>query len=215
MKPEEENSTVEQNAQLVTHQEQTVNKSPQVGLMELNVTDDLLAKAGEMVKSGLLPDSIQTAAAAVVIMQYGRELGFPPMASFKNIFVVNGTPSLASKATSGLLYKGGVRWKVVRDNEPISNEQGQVVDTITTIVMVRDGIEHTMSFYWSTAVRAGLAKKDVWKKYPQNMMYWRCLSMIADRVAPDLLMGMPDVAVMGDVHNVKYELSNDGDVKLT
>jgi hypothetical protein len=213
-----ENSSKEEDI-VTEHQVQTLQKKPQVSPMALNVTESLLQQAEQMVKSGLLPDSIQTAQGAVVVMQYGRELGFPPMASFKNIYVVNGTPSLATKATAGLLYQGGIRWKTKQDYEPImgkdQNGNEIVQDMITTIVMSRDGIEESLSFRWSDAVRAGLTGKSVWKQYPKNMMYWRCFSMLADRVAPDLLLGMPDAAVMGDIHDVEYKMEPDGSIDIT
>jgi len=221
MSQTENNSSEQQENPVVEHQVQTLQKKPEVGVhpMALNVTENLIAQAEQMVKSGLLPDSIQTAQGAVVVMQYGRELGFPPMASFKNIYVVNGTPSLATKATAGLLYQGGIRWKTVHDYEAIYDKDqagNQVcVDMITTLEMYRDGITEKLSFRWSDAVRAQLVKKDVWKKYPKNMMYWRCFSMLADRVAPDLLLGMPDAAVMGDIHDVDYRMEPDGSIEIT
>jgi hypothetical protein len=202
--------TIEESANEV--QTPTIVSSVPVNSMELDVTEELLVKADQMVKSGLLPDSVQTAQGAIVIMQYGKELGFPPMASFNNIYVVNGKPSLATKATAGLLYKGGVRWQVLQDDEPVTDENGQVVDRVTTIEMVRDGMKNKFTFRWTDAMQAGLAKRDVWVKYRQNMMYWRCFSMLADRVAPDLLLGMQDAAVMLDVNRQSYTQKDDGSI---
>jgi len=195
-------------------QEAVVVSSKPVSPMELDVTEELMAKAGQMVKSGLLPDSVQTAQGAIVIMQYGKELGFPPMASFSNIFVVNGKPSLATKAMAGLLFRGGVRWQVIQDDEEVmGGEDGKtLIDRITTIEMVRDGMKNRFSFRYTDATAAGLTKRDVWVKYRKNMMYWRCFSMLADRVAPDLLMGMQDAAVMMDVHKQGYVQKDDGSI---
>jgi len=209
MKPNEENTEVEEIQEAVIVSSQSVNP------MELDVTQDLLDKAGQMVKSGLLPASVQTAQAAVAIMQYGRELNFPPMASFVNIFVVNGKPSLATKAMAGLLYKGGVRWSVLQDYEPEFKEDGSTRDYVTTIQMIRDGITNKFSFRYTDAARAELTKRDVWIKYTKNMMYWRCFSMLADRVAPDLLLGMPDAAMMMDVTKQNYTMNEAGELSIS
>ena len=209
MNPEEKE---EKKNEVAAYVQKTVEKSEGLSPMSLDVTDDLLVKADHLLKSGLLPESVQTAQGAVVIMQYGRELGFAPMASFSNVFVVNGKPSLAAKATAGLLLRSGIYHKTIQDCEPVYSEEGHHVDTVTTITMSRGPMEETFSFKWSDAVTAGLVKKDVWKKYLRNMMWWRCYSMLADRVAPDLTMGMPDTSVMADVHNVPYELTNTGEI---
>jgi len=52
--------------------------------------EGMLAQAEVLVKSGLLPRTVKTPAAAVAIMLTGRELGIPPMQSFRSIYVVDG-----------------------------------------------------------------------------------------------------------------------------
>ena len=83
------------------------------------ITEDSLAKAKIMVKSGLLPDSVNTPEKAIVIMQKGKELGFQPMAAFEHIVVVNGRPSPDGAAIGTLLRRGGVEWEVTKYAEPI------------------------------------------------------------------------------------------------
>ena len=205
-----------QNVEIVDEHKNYLAKAEQtqeVSNIQVDMTEALLEKAKQMIQSGLLPDSIQTPQGAVVVMQYGKELGFPPMAAFQNIYIVNGKPSLATKAIAGLILRGGVTWRIDKDFEEVWNGD-QLVDRITKITFFRKGMEVSMEFKWSDAVTAKLTGKGVWKTYPRNMMYWRCFSMGADRIAPDLLLGMADSSVMADVHGVNYECNEDGSVKI-
>ena len=209
----------ENKTQPETVHEQYMEKASEtknVSEIQLDMTEALLEQARQMIKSKLLPDSIQTPEGAVVVMQYGRELGFQPMAAFQNIYIVNGKPSLATKAIAGLLLRGGVKWRIDKDFEEVWADEArtQLIDRVTKMTFFRDGMEISMEFKWSDAVTAKLVGKGVWKTYPKNMMYWRCFSMAADRIAPDLLLGMADSSVMADVHNIPYECNENGSVKI-
>lgn len=87
--------------------------SPTTDLSYLTV--EALQKASILVKSGILPASVNTAQKAVAIMQKGKELGFPPMASFKHLPVVNGTPSPDGAAIGALLRRRGIEWEIIKN----------------------------------------------------------------------------------------------------
>ena len=184
----EENHTAivkQSNNQLITH-----------------TTDSLkamLEEAQTYIDSGLLPTHIKTAATAVIIMQYGRELNIGPVQALSNIYVVSGRPSLSGNLLSALVRNGGVEWQTVKDFEPVLDANGQKVDYITSIKFIRNGIEEIVPYTWSEAKQAQLTTKDNWQKYPRNMLYWRCFSMGARRIAADLCMGMYLASEMSDV----------------
>ncbi len=165
------------------------------------MTDSMIAEAQKMITSGFLPETITTPEQAIIIMQTGRELGFPPMSSFANIFVVNGRPALSGQAVAGLLARSGVRTKVIKDNEPIygaGEKSKTVVDRITTIEFTRDDVPQEISYKYSDAVAAGYTSKSNWKKYQTEMMYWRCLTRGARRVSPDSLLGLYEIGELVD-----------------
>lgn len=158
----------------------------------------MLQAATSFIESGLLPAHIKTPQAALVIMQYGNELSIGPMQALNNIYVVSGRPSLSGNLMSALIRAGGVKWKTIRDFEPVLNEQGQKIDYVTTIRFIRDDIEEEVSYTWQEAKIAQLTTKDNWNKYPRNMMYWRCFSIGARRIAADYCMGMYLASEMAD-----------------
>jgi hypothetical protein len=94
------------------------------------------------------------------------------------------------KGMASLVRKGGVRTKTIKDFEPIKDAEGKTIDYQTIIRFYRDGIEEDVSYTYSDARNLGLTAKDNWKKQPAVMMYWRCYSKGANRVAPDLINGL-------------------------
>lgn len=77
-------------------------------------TEELLSKAKSLVKSGLLPDSVDTPEKALVIMQKGKEFGFSAMTSFEHIVVISGKPSLDGAALGSLLLNNNIEYKVIK-----------------------------------------------------------------------------------------------------
>src|SRR5947209_7245504 len=65
----------------------------------------MLGMADAMLKTGLLPQTIKTPQAAVLLILKGAELGIPPMQALAQIVVVNGKPSLQSELMAALIYR--------------------------------------------------------------------------------------------------------------
>jgi hypothetical protein len=132
--------------------------------------------------SKLLPTSITTKEAALIIVMKGRELGIPPMNAFSSIAVVNGKPTMSAELMLALIYK---------------NVAGSVVDFIKTtndecVIEAKrpNGKRTTFSFTMKDAQLAGLNTKTVWKQYPQAMLRARCVSAMARAMFPDALSGV-------------------------
>jgi hypothetical protein len=167
-----------------------------------------------LIDSKSLPSNIKTIEQAFAIAQFGKDLGLKPMQAFHQIYSIQGRLSLSAKALGGLLWANGISYKTIQDFEKFTKDDGKA-DFVTTIQFHRGGITETASFYWSDAVRAGFTTKDNWTKMPKYMMYARCLSLGANRIAPDKIAGMYTVEEVMDFapdHNVSF--NEEGEVTI-
>jgi len=142
--------------------------------------DGMLAQADILAKSGLLPQTVRTGAAAAAIMLAGRELGIPPMQSFRTIYVVKGNVSLSAQLMAALIIKAGHAYELVE------NSNTRCVIKYTR----KSGATYTHEFTLEDAKRAGLVDGDNWRKYPKAMLWSRCMSAGARAFMPDVIMGM-------------------------
>ena len=142
--------------------------------------DGLLKQAQVLVKSGLLPDAVKTAEAAVVIMLKGRELDIPPMQAFASIYVVKGKPTIGAQLMGALILREGHSYHV-----------DELTDQRCVISFTRRGGQpYTHSFTIEDAKRAGLLNNDTWTRYTKAMLFSRCMSAGARIAMPDVLAGM-------------------------
>jgi hypothetical protein len=194
----------------------------QNNLQNIYSLDSQKAFLQNLIDSGQLPTYIKKIETAYTIAQYGKELGFAPMTAFNYVISIQGKLTLSAKAKQAILRRNGITWKTIEDEvylyadgsveeRAISklDSKGNTInpnDKRTTIEMTRDGITETYKFYWSDGVKAGLTDKAVWKSYPKAMMYSRCFTALADRVASDLMMGFYSTEEMTDVYGVDETL---------
>ncbi len=139
--------------------------------------------ATEFVKSGLLPDSIKTPQAAMVIMQKGRELGLPPMAALSGISVIKGKPVASAELMLSLIY---------RDH---GDDAIHIIQTDAQACRVRFKrrtwkAAQEFAFTLQDAATAGLTNGNTWKQYPAAMLRARCISAVARMTFPDSIAGM-------------------------
>ena len=135
--------------------------------------------------SGLLPRGIASPEAAFTIIATGAELGLSPMASLRSIHVIEGKPVLSAALIAGIVQR-----------RPDLCEGFALVessDTIATYETTRRGQAPVrMSFTIEQAQRAGLAGKDIWRKYPHAMLRARASAELARAVYPDVVGGLYD-----------------------
>jgi hypothetical protein len=172
-----------------------------------------------LIDSKVLPSNIKTIEQAFAIAKYGKELGMPVMQAFHQIYSIQGRLALSAKALGALLWKNGIQYKTVKDGEIVvrgtDKDGNEIKDRVTTIIFYRGRIEEEVNFYWSDAVKAGWTTKDNWIKMPKQMLYARCLSLGANRIAPDVTMGLYTVEEMVDVTNAKnVDIDEEGNVKI-
>jgi hypothetical protein len=172
-----------------------------------------------LIDSKVLPSNIKTIEQAFAIAQYGKDLGMKPMQAFHQIYSIQGRLALSSKALGALMWRNDISMKTIKDGEivvrGVDNNGVEIKDRVTTIEFYRGNIVETTSFYWSDAVKAGWTTKDNWVKMPKHMLYARCLALGANRIAPDMLLGLYTVEEMVDVTNASnVNITEDGDVKI-
>ncbi len=138
--------------------------------------DGLMIQAAMLVKSGILPKGIRTPEAAAAIILTGRELGIPPMQSFRAIYIVNGKPTISTEHMAAMLLQAGIVYNI-----------DQLDTEGCTITFKRPGMTYTHSFTQEDAVKAKLWGTNTWAQYPKDMLYNRCFSGGARKFAPDVL----------------------------
>ena len=159
------------------------------GLLPLAFYGDLtfeknVAMVRNLHKSGFLPPAIKTSEAALFIIQYGANLGLPPIQSLSNIYLIsdNGASKIfvGIHAVEAQIAKAGGRWRVEK-----------LTDDGCTIVGIRDGWdEHVSEFTKKDALTAGLTTKKSYQNYPKDIMYANAFRRMARRLFADVLMGV-------------------------
>jgi len=154
----------------------------QAQLMPAGV-DEKLGMANQLVKSGLMPSSLNTPQKVFVALQMGHELGLQPMQAVNNISAVNGKPVLSAD----------IQVAVARQHPEFGGmhvDDDGTTATVTVYRMGKAGKEtFTARFSNDDAQRAGLTGKDVWKKYPQRMRKHRATAFALRDAFPDALAG--------------------------
>lgn len=142
---------------------------------------DMKNMAQVFVRSGLLPNTVNTPEKALVIMMQGRELGIPPMQAFSKISVIQGKPTLGAE----------LQLSLVRNRYPNAKIIFKAMTKKECVIQAaRPGDEsQEFSFTWDDAVAMNLTGKDNWKKMPKNMLKWRCVSDMCRTLFPECLSG--------------------------
>lgn len=153
-------------------------------MSELSVRPDEWAMVKEMATilhgSGMLPESVKSPHAALAIILKGRELGFPPMASFSQINIIKGKPTLSAEGMLALIYKMYPNAEI----EYLKNDTN-----VCEIEAVKNGKKNKFSFTMEDAKTAKLLGKQNWQLYPRAMLRSRCISEMARSMFPECLMG--------------------------
>lgn len=137
-------------------------------------------QAQVLIQSGALPVAIKNAPQAIAIMQYGRELGLPPMTAFQNISLIQGKPTLSANLIGARLKQAGYDFKVVKYAE----------DEVTLKFFYKDGSDVDISYTLEEAKKAGNTGKQNYSKYTSEMLYARCLTRGGRIIAPEALAGI-------------------------
>ncbi len=134
-----------------------------------------------LAQSGYFRD-VKDAAQAVVKILYGRELGIGPASSLMAIHIIEGKPS-PSAALMATLIKRSRRYNY---RITVWTEQ----ECRITFTERGDPCGEA-SFTLKEAQAAGVAGKDVWRKYPKAMLFSRAIGQGARAFCADVFGGAP------------------------
>lgn len=151
-------------------------------------------------RSGFFSDT-RSAAAALVKIQAGRELGFGPMASMTGVHVIEGKPSIGAHLMAAMIRGSGrYDYEITESNRDrctikFKRLTGKKWDDLTPEITVT-----LKEFVESGAALAkdGKSLRDNWRKCPDDMLFARAISKGYRRHCPDLSCGV-SVYVDGEI----------------
>jgi hypothetical protein len=139
-------------------------------------TLQMVAKTAQ--DSGLYP-GIGGEAKIFMILLAAKELGISPMLALNGgIWNIMGKIEISARMMTSMIRKAGHSIVIKECNNSKCIIEGRRRD---------NGDSFTTEFSMDDAVKAGLANKDVWKKFTQDMLYARALSRLARRLFADII----------------------------
>lgn len=119
-----------------------------------------------------------------MVMLAARELGISPMLALNGgIWNIQGKIEISARLMNSMIRRAGHTMSI------------KSTATECTIIGKRCDTEeeHTETFTWAMAEKAGLIRKNrdgsdgIWLKYPEDMLYNRCISRLARRLFADVI----------------------------
>jgi len=134
------------------------------------------------VRSALYPKFKSPEQCMMVVMR-GKAFGLDATTSLDSIDMIQGKPTLKAQLIAGII---------------MSSPKCEFLECVSlssdscTWETKRVGNRSMQSRTWTIkdAERMGLASKDNWRKQPDVMLQWRCLTALARQVYPDLMLGI-------------------------
>lgn len=178
----------------------------------LAVPDDemsrLMAQAEAAIKTGLLPNGIDTPQKAVIVMLQGRELGVGSQASLNNIYPIQGNTMLSARLTEALLKRAGYR--IIPLSVTAEAARGKFIspqgDEFVYEVTYEEAVAGGWTVQWSSK-KGAYIDKPAWKN--RKVMLWnRCVTQGAKMFAADALLFPPvdedDSMMVYDAEDEEY-----------
>jgi hypothetical protein len=168
-----------------------------VGGVELRSIEDLYRFGKAVVESGLAPNAYKKPEQIMVAVQAGAEIGFGPMQSLQSFAVIGGKPTLMVEPALALVRRSGL----LRNKSELWEGEGD--ERRCTVNLWREGERCERSFSMADAKRAGLAGKDVWRSYPDRMLYARAMGFALRDLFADVLRGIGITEEQRDIPEVR------------
>jgi len=113
-----------------------------------------------------------------MVMLAARELGISPMLALNGgLWNIQGKIEISARLMNAMIRRGGHTMQITSTAQ----------ECVIKAKRADTGEEHTEKFTWTMAEKAGLTKGNVWQKYPEDMLYNRCMSRLARRLFPDVI----------------------------
>jgi hypothetical protein len=157
-----------------------------LGLISVNDLVLNLDKKKELaqifMKSGLIPNQLNTPEKVLVCMFKAQELGLPPLEGLSGMAVINGKTTLQGNLILALINRSNKAKKIVVEEH----------ENYCSVTMSRRDydFEYSFTFSMDDAKKAGLLDKQIWRQYPKTMLKWRAVSGCARVVFSDVIGGL-------------------------
>lgn len=142
-------------------------------------TMELIAKT--FIAGGAMPKGIDTAQKMMIVFQAAREINIPPVEALNSLYFVNGKIAM---------YGEAVPLQILRAGHKLSWGECNAETATVTITRGDTGESMTTTFTMKEAQERGYTSNPIYKKYPENMLKWRAISMTAKFICPDALKGI-------------------------
>jgi hypothetical protein len=152
---------------------------------------EVFRMAEAFVRGGVAPKGATPGGVMAAILK-GRSLGLDEVTSLGSITVVNGRVQIGGALILALVRKHQACAELTYKWEGEGNTRAAIVRARR--VEEREATEHR--FGMDDAARAGLASKEAYRTWPDEMLLWRAVSRMGRRQFSDVLAG---VYVAGEV----------------
>jgi hypothetical protein len=147
------------------------------------VTSSQIALADRMADSTMLPAQYRRQPANLLwAIQYAQAIGVHPMVAITGVHVIEGKPTASADLVAGLVRRAGHKLRVTGDDKSATAQIIRCDDPDF------DGFKVTWTI--DRAVKAGVASKDVWRKYPAAMLRARAITEVARMACSEALHGI-------------------------
>lgn len=117
----------------------------------------------------------------ITIALYCRELGVPIMTGlYGGMQNIQGKITMSAELMNNMIRQKGHKMEIRVSDVLRCTIHGTRKDT---------GESYEATFSMQDAERAGLTKNQTWSKYPSQMLFARCISLLAKRLFPDVISG--------------------------
>ena len=171
-----------------------------------------------LLQSGALPEGLNNPEKIAAVIQYGNELGLPPMVSLNNIAFVKGKTVISSAIQAALLEKHEIAFEFTKNWEEVDGKITTEITFYSYCKIRKQVISKVFSDTWAAMERAGLTAKDIWQKYPKNMLRARVMTFGIKACHPTVMLGIYTAEEILDtlpdekLQNVNYD--ENGNVDL-
>ena len=136
----------------------------------------------------------------MMILLAAHDLGIKPTIALNGgIWNIQGKIEISARLMTSMIRRAGHSISIKECNDKVCTLKGKRSDN-------GDEVESTFSI--EDAQKAGLANRDVWKKYAEDMLYARAMSRLARRLFPDVI---GEAYVQGEIKDGAI-LMSDGEV---
>ena len=154
------------------------------------VLADVAALAERVASTEFVPKGLRDSPPAVAAaILYGREVGLPPMTALNVTHVIEGKPAISAEGMRAMVFAAGHEIVIEDSTGAQCIVKGR-----------RRGQEEWTRIGWNIdmARAAGVAGKQVWQRYPRQMLQARATAELCRLVFPDVTHGFRAVEEIDD-----------------